>query len=177
MSSLLLFEVQLKLELVLRGLLERIRACSEVDSELVKKVKDPSIRGSLEILNSIPGISGISALHLLSEIECIDRFHSKRHVVSWAGLCSRVYSSGGKTSRGHIAKRGNSHVQRILFQATRVSSRARKKPLKACYQRLRTRKLGRVALVALARKLLVIIHILLKSGQTFAHSSLMTEIK
>ena len=60
-------------------------------------------------------------------------------------------------------KRGNVHVRRILFQAGRASLRAKDNPLKAWYQRLAARKPGRVALVALARKLLVIIYTLLKT--------------
>ncbi|MHA1228991.1 MAG: IS110 family transposase [Candidatus Hodarchaeales archaeon] len=90
-------EARLALDLALRGLIERAQACSRIDSQLVKKLTDPSIRKSLQILNSVPGISGISALHLLFEIGRIDRFPSKRNIVSWAGLCPRIYSSGGKT--------------------------------------------------------------------------------
>lgn len=128
-------------------------------------------------MNSIPGISGVSALQLLFEIGRIDRFPSKRNIVSWAGLCPRIYSSGGKTSRGHITKRGNTHVRRILFQAARASLRAANNPLKAWYQRLKSRKTGRVALVALARKLLVIVYTLLKSGQVFVSASLNSEVR
>lgn len=170
-------EARLTLELALHGLLERAQACSKIDSQLAQKLKEPSIQESLSILNSTPGISGVSALHLLFEIGRIDRFPSKRQIVSWAGLCPRVYSSGGKTSRGHITKRGNVHVRRILFQAARASLRAKVNPLKAWYQRLAARKPGRVALVALARKLLVIIYTLLKTRQTFLRAPLKTEVR
>jgi transposase len=171
------FEAQLSLDLTLRGLLERAQAGLRIEAQLAKKLKDPSIHESLQILNSIPGISGVSALHLLFEIGRVDRFPSKRQIVSWAGLCPRIYSSGGKTSRGHITKQGNAHVRRILFQAARASLRAKNNPLKAWYQRLKVRKPGRVALVALARKLLVIIYTLLKSGQPFLSAPLKTEVQ
>jgi transposase len=170
-------EARLTLEIALRGLLERAQACSVIDSQLAQNLKEPSIRESLSILNSIPGISGVSALHLLFEIGRIDRFPSKRHLVSWAGLCPRIYSSGGKTSRGHITKRGNAHVRRILFQAARASLRAKSNPLIAWYRRLSARKPGRVAMVALARKLLVIIYTLLKSRQNFRSAPLKTEVR
>ncbi|NHJ01408.1 MAG: IS110 family transposase [Candidatus Heimdallarchaeota archaeon] len=170
-------EAQIALDLALRGLLERAQACSKVDQELAKKLQDPTIHASLKILNSIPGISGVSALQLLFEIGRVDRFPSKRSIVSWAGLCPRIYSSGGKTSHGRITKRGNTHVRRILFQAARASLRVTNNPLKAWYQRLVARKPGRVALVALARKLLVIIYTLLNSGRTFESVPLGSEIK
>jgi transposase len=130
-------EAQLALDLALRGLLERAQACSRIDQQLTKNLKEASIHESLNILNSIPGISGVSALHLLYEIGRIDRFPSKRQIVSWAGLCPRIYSSGGKTSRGHITKRGNTHVRRMLFQVARASLRAKNNPLKTWYQRLK----------------------------------------
>jgi transposase len=170
-------EARLTLEIALRGLLERAQACSVIDSKLTQNLKEPSIRESLNILNSIPGISGVSALHLLFEIGRIDRFPSKTQVTSWAGLCPRIYSSGGKTSRGHITKRGNTHVRRILFQAARSSLRAKNNPLKAWYTRLAARKPGRVAMVALARKLLVIVYTLLKSRKTFLEAPLKSEVR
>ena len=71
-------EARLNLELALRGLLERAQACSTVDRHLAQKLKGPSIRESLSILNSIPGISGVCGLQLLFEIGRIDRFPSKR---------------------------------------------------------------------------------------------------
>ena len=97
--------------------------------------------------------------------------------MSWAGLCPRIYSSGGKTSRGHITKRGNVHVRRILFQAARASLRAKGNPLRAWYKRLASRKPGRVALVALARKLLIIVYTLLKTRQNFLCAPLKTEVR
>lgn len=114
-------EARLTLVIALRGLLERAQASSKVDRQLAQRLKEPSIRESLNILNSIPGVSGVIALHLLFEIGRTDRFPSKRQIASWAGLCPRIYSSGGKTSCGHITiKRGNDHACRILFQAVRA---------------------------------------------------------
>ena len=167
----------LTLELALRGLLERSEACLKVEEQLSKMIKTPLIRQSVLILNSIPGISGISALQLYIEIGRVDRFPNKRQIVAWAGLCPRVSSSGGKTFRGRITKRGNSHVRRILFQAARASLRAKDNPLKNWYTRLKSRKTGRVALVALARKLLVIAYTLLKKGETFKLKVLTAEVK
>jgi hypothetical protein len=65
----------------------------------------------------------------------------------------------------------------MLFQVARASLRAKNNPLKTWYQRLKARKPGRVALVALARKLLVVVYTLLKSGQTFLLAPLKTEIR
>jgi transposase len=177
LSPILPAEAALTLELALRGLLDRSRACYEVEKNLSQIVQDPTIRKDLELLVSIPGISGVSALQLYVELGRIDRFTSKRQVVSWAGLCPRIKSSGGITTRGRITKQGNSHVRRLMFQVARASLRAKTNPLRPWYERLRRRKSGRVALVALARKMLVISYTLLKKKQIFHGTSLKQEVK
>jgi transposase len=171
------FEAALALDLSLRGLLERSEACLKVENHLGKFIEISTVRQPLRILNSIPGVSGVSALQLYVEIGRVDRFPSKRNIVAWAGLCPRVSSSGGKTTRGQITKRGNSHVRRILFIAARASLRAKNNPLKNWYSRLKSRKSGKVALVALARKLLIIAYTLLKKGETFYQATLSSEVK
>lgn len=177
LSPSLPLNASLGLELALRGLLERSKACLKVENQLCKMINTSAIRPSVTILNSIPGISGISALQLFIEIGRVDRFPNKRNIVAWAGLCPRVSSSGGKTFRGRITKRGNSHIRRILFQAAIASLRAKNNPLKNWYTRLKARKMGRVALVALSRKLLVIAYTLLKKGETFQLKELTGEVK
>ncbi|MFQ5981701.1 MAG: IS110 family transposase [Candidatus Heimdallarchaeota archaeon] len=170
-------EAALALELALRGLLDRSQACFSVEQRLVQIVQDPAIHESVALLTTIPGISGVSGLQLYIELGRIERFPSKRQIVAWAGLCPRVKSSGGITTRGSITKRGNAHVRRIMFQAARASLRAKENPLKPWYDRLKRRKPGKVALVALARKLLVIAYTLLKTRQVFEKAPLVREIK
>lgn len=170
-------DAALALELALRGLLDRARACFEIEKRLKKFIQDPSIQPDLAILNSIPGLSGVSALQLYIEIGRVDRFPSKRQIVAWSGLCPRIKSSGGITTRGRITKRGNPHVRRIMFQAARASLRVKSNLLKPWYDRLKRRKSGKIALVALSRKLLVIAYTLLKTRQPFRGSSLVGEVK
>lgn len=169
--------VALQLNLALRGLLERSQACYEIEQRLVEFARDPAISDKLQILASIPGISGVSALQLFVELGRIERFPTKRHVTAWAGLCPRIKSSGGITTYGRITKRGNRHVRRIMFQVARASLRVKNNPLRPWYDRLKRRKPGRVAIVALARKLLIIVYTLLKTNQFFRGSELKTEVK
>lgn len=177
LTPLMPLEAALTLKLSLRGLLDRSRACYDVEQNLSQIVQDPTIRKDLEFLVTIPGISGVNALQLYVELGRIERFTSNRHVVSWAGLCPRIKSSGGITTRGRITKQDNSHVRRLMFQVARASLRAKTNPLNPWYDRLRRRKTGRVAIVALSRKLLVISYILLKTKQVFHGASLKQEVK
>jgi transposase len=166
-----------QLELALRAVLERAQACTHVEAKMSQALQEPTIRDSVAFISSIPGFSGVSALHLYIEIGNIERFPTKRHLVSWAGICPRIKSSGGKTSHGRITKRGNPHVRRILFQAAKASLRAKNNLLKNWYQRLARRKSGRIALVALARKLLVIAYTLLKKEEYYHQKPLLGEVR
>ncbi|MFX0091850.1 MAG: IS110 family transposase [Candidatus Hodarchaeota archaeon] len=166
-----------QLELALRALLERAQACTHVEAKISQALQEPTIREPVTFISSIPGFSGVSALHLYIEIGNVERFPTKRHLVSWAGICPRIKSSGGKTSYGRITKRGNPHVRRILFQAAKASLRAKNNLLKNWYQRLARKKSGKIALVALARKLLVIVYTLLKKEEYYHQEPLLGEVR
>ncbi|MFX0095015.1 MAG: IS110 family transposase [Candidatus Hodarchaeota archaeon] len=169
--------VAFQLELALRAILERAQACTRVERQFSQALQEPTIRTPVAFISSIPGFSGVSALHLYIELGNVHRFPTKRHLVSWAGICPRVRSSGGKTSYGRITKQGNPHVRRILFQAAKASLRAKNNLLKNWYRRLARKKTGKVALVALARKLLVIAYTLLKKEEFYQENSLIGEVK
>lgn len=166
-----------ELDLAIRGLLERSQACSEVERKLMEYIQKPSIHKNIEQLNSIVGFSGISSLQLFIELGNVERFPTSKQIVAWTGLCPTVKSSGGKTTRGHITKRGNSHTRRLMFQVARSAANAKNSPFKDWYIQLKNRKNGKIALVALARKLLVIAYTLLKKGEFFMQKPVTTGIK
>ncbi len=54
-------------------------------------------RVCMEILNTIPGISKISASNIIAEIgNDMSVFHTEKHISSWAGLCPKNNESAGK---------------------------------------------------------------------------------
>jgi transposase len=117
-------------------------------------------------LMTIPGIGQYSAMLLLAEIGDIGRFASKRALTNYAGLVPWVRESAQKRRSGGITRVGSPWLRWIMVEAAQVAVRT--SPAVRCYfERLRKRKHRNVAVVAVARKLLVAVWILLQQGECF----------
>jgi transposase len=116
----------------------------------------------LPYLVQLPGISTIGALTILAAIGPIDRFPTAKKLVGYAGLGAKVHDSGQKHTTGKITKSGRKDLRYALVMA--AQSAARTHPhWKAELARLEPRTGHNKAIVAIARKLLVIIwHVLTK---------------
>ena len=82
------------------------------------------------------------------------RFANSRKLVSYLGLNPSEHSSGGRQRLGHISKQGNSLLRWLLVEAGQAAARFDPE-LRRRYQRLKYRRGGPVAKVALARHLAV----------------------
>lgn len=114
----------------------------------------------MPFLIQIPGLGLLSAMTILAAIGDISRFPSSRHLVSYAGLFPRLHDSGEKHQGGPISKEGRRDLRRVLIEAAWVAVQTH--PYwKQEFARLCRRKPEGVAIVAIARRLLVAIwHIL-----------------
>ena len=123
-----------------------------------------------ELLESVPGIGKLSAFLLLAEMGPIDRFPSSEHLCSYAGLVPSIYQSGKKLYHGSITKQGNKFIRWIMVEAAQRSIR-KDEFLRNFYIRLKTKKGHSVAIVAVARKLLVSIFYVLQKNQKYRFRS------
>jgi len=63
------------------------------------------------------GVGELLASQLMAEIGDIYRFHTKKSLVSFAGLDAPPYASGKfVSSKRHISKKGSPHLRKSLFQ-------------------------------------------------------------
>ena len=111
-------------------------------------------------LMSVPGVGAIVALTYVSAIDDPTRFRRSRDVGPHFGLVPRKYQSGEVDRSGRITKIGDASVRSILYEAAHIMLTQVKRfsSLKAWAMRLAARSNARVAKVALARKLAVILH-------------------
>ena len=126
-------------------------------------------RQECRLLMSIPGVGAITATSFVAAIEDPDNFKNSRPVGAWLGLTTRRYQSGEVDYDGHISRRGDKHLRWLLYEAastilTRVSAESN---LRRWGLGLRERVGFKRAAVAVARKLAVIMHAMLKSGDLF----------
>jgi transposase len=125
-------------------------------------------------LMSMPGVGSLVALTFVSGVDEPERFRSSRAVGPHFGLTPKKYQSGETDYTGRISKIGDAGVRTALYEAANVILT---RPVKG--SDLKTWALGvakragmRKAKVALARKLAVVLHRILRDGSTFvAHKA------
>ena len=114
----------------------------------------------VKLLMSLPGVGVLTALLLKSEIGPISRFENYKHLVSWAGLAPKVHQSGNVEWNGAITKRGSSILRYAMIEAARTAARYDEK-LGDFYGRVKARRGGQKAVVAVANKMLKIVWVML----------------
>ncbi len=117
---------------------------------------------------AIPGVGPVVALAFLLSLEDPTRFRRSRDVAPYLGLRPRLRASAETVHRGRITKEGDADVRRLLVQAAHAHLRSRadtalKRWAAALIPRLGKRK----AVVALARKLTVVMHRLWITGEVY----------
>jgi len=120
----------------------------------------------VEWLLTIPGIGECSAMMVLAEIGDIGRFHDADALCSYAGLVPRVRESAGKAARGGITRQGSPWLRWMMVEAAQVATRS-SPAARRYYEKLLRKKHKHVARVALARKLLIAVYVLLQDGAVF----------
>jgi transposase len=137
----------------------------EVESAIRDDFSD--FEEALELLESISGISETAAYAILAEIgKDMSAFPTAQHICSWAGLAPGAHQSAGKKKKQHTMH-GNNYLKSMLCEVAWSVTRQRNHYLAGWYWRLKQRIGTKRAIVALARKLLVIIYAMLKSRQPF----------
>jgi transposase len=101
-----------------------------------------------------PGVGPVTSLAFVLIVGPVNRFERSKQLVSYLGLNPSEHSSGGKQRLGAISKQGNPMLRGLLVEAGHTAARLDPE-LRQDYQRLRLRRGGSVAKVAIARKLAV----------------------
>ena len=148
-----------------------IKACKELESRLLKQSRrDERVR----LLMTTPGVGALTALTFAAAIDDAGRFSSSRMVGAHFGLTPRKYQSGETDVTGRISKVGDHGVRVALYEAANVilTRPVKGSTLKSWAQGVAKRAGMKKAKVALARKLAVVMHQLLKTGKAFSLAGL-----
>ena len=122
----------------------------------------------LELLQTLPGIKEESAANIIAEIGVdMKMFLTASAIVGWAGLKPRNDQSAGRIKSRKITH-GNKYLRKILVEAAWSAARTKDSRFMKMYQRLLARgKSKQKALIAVARKLLVLIWNMLSKKEAF----------
>jgi transposase len=127
-------------------------------------------------LMTVPGVGGVVALAFVSTIEDPQRFNRSSSVGAYLGLTPRRYQSGGVDRAGRISRCGDGMLRSYLFEAANVLLRRSTRPCflhswgRALIERIGARK----AVVAVARKLAVLLHGIWRDGSEFCFGDAVT---
>lgn len=125
----------------------------------------------ISLLTTIPGIKQQSGMTILAELgNDLSNFKTSSSLVGWAGLRPRNEESAGKI-KSRKTMHGNKFLRVILVQCAWAASRTKSSKLGMKYQELKKRMSPQKALVAIARKLLVIIWNVLTKKEIYRAST------
>ena len=159
-----------RLAAIVWPLLQAWRNTRQQAAELTRQlVADARKSEACRLLMSIPGVGTMTATSFVTAIEDPENFRQSRSVGAWLGLTTRRYQSGQVDYDGHISRRGDRHVRSLLYEAAAVmlSRSSAESALRTWGLRLKERIGFKRAAVALARKLAVTMHAMLRSGELF----------
>ena len=149
----------------LRLLEQTEREIAAMDERLVRIAwEDEKVR----LLMSIPGIDYTVAQTCLAAIGDVSRFANGKKLAAYMGLNPSTRQSGPHCYHGPITKQGNAHARWLLVQAAQHLGQYRG-PLGQTFRKIAKRKNRKVAVVACARKLAVLVWQLLSSGEPFRY--------
>jgi transposase len=148
-----------------------LRLLAQLDSwihELDQRLKrEAEQREEARRLMTHPGVGPLTALGTVLVLGPVERFPDARHVTSYVGLIPQEESSGGRQRFGHLTKQGNRLLRFLLVEAAQSASRL-DPGLRRGYRRLAFRKGHALAKVAVARKLLIRLYIMLRDQIDYA---------
>ena len=141
----------------------------DTDGQLAEAVRThPTWQARDRLHQSIPGIGKVVSQTLLASLPELGTL-SARQVSALVGLAPFADDSGQRQGKRRIFG-GRAEVRAKLYMAALTASRSAG-PLGAFYQRLRAAgKVAKVALIAVARKLLTIANAVVRSGRPYESS-------
>jgi transposase len=132
----------------------------EVECELVRLSGQAPWNELVPWVLQLPGMGLITTMTILSAIGDISRFPSAKHLVGYSGLGARVHASGQTHHSGGITKQGRTELRAALVEAAWAAVR-HTALWRRQFEHLAARIGDAKAIVAIARKLLVVIwHVL-----------------
>jgi transposase len=164
-------------KLILEKFMESIEGMARAESELGSRISEINNK-DIELLETIPGIGVLSSRVLVSAIDDAKRFDNKKAASKYAALTPRIYQSGGVTHLGHINRDGRMEVRKVLLQCSHTITRMKSYeawPLREFFERIKRRRGKKIAVVALARKLLTIAYGVLKTKTAYDPKVLLSE--
>ncbi|MGE5564815.1 MAG: IS110 family transposase [Parcubacteria group bacterium] len=135
-----------------------------IEQHIQALLAEPALRGDHDILRSAPGVGPVAAGVLLAHLPELGRVN-RRQVAALAGLAPVARDSGLMRGRRHV-RGGRKRVRDALYMAALAAIRTA--PWKAAFQAMTSAgKPAKLAIIAIARRLLVALNAAIRQQQPF----------
>src|SRR6266446_7593719 len=143
-----------------------LSAIAAIDADMKKLVRASH---ACRRLMTIPGVGHLTALAFAAAVDDPERFRRSRDLGAYLGLVPRRYQSGEVDYTGSISQCGDRRMRTLLYEAANVMLTRYKGLLKLKDWALAIAKRStlRKARIALARRLAIIMHAMLRHGTEF----------
>jgi transposase len=161
--------VSAPLRLIVQTFMTSIEALVAAEQQLTQRLRtiaDPRC----DLVETVPALGPLASRVVLSAVDEVQRFDDQKAVANYGALAPTIYQSGAVRHLGRINRDGRQEVRRVLLQCAHTVVRMKSagaKPLQQFYARIATRRGKKIAVVALARKLLTTAYGVLKSGTPY----------
>jgi transposase len=160
-------QLRLRQDLALLDFLEP--QINVLDQELTRLSHTSPWLDQFVYLAQLPGLGVINAMTVLAAIGEISRFPTAKKLVGYAGLGSSVHDSGQTHITGKITKQGRKDLRWVMIEAAWAAVNHHPH-WREQFEKLKRRKSPSKAIVAIARKLLVVIWHVLSERAADRHS-------
>jgi len=134
--------------------------------EIIVLSRTDDYRESVQLLRTIPGISTLGAMTLLTELVDISRFSTFDHLSCYVGFIPNIHDSGEKERHTGLTNRRNPTLRTLLIEAAWVT--VRKDPaMMMAFNRLCLRMKKTRAIIHIAKKLLSRVRFVLKNRAAY----------
>ena len=134
----------------------------------------PEQREAIERLDRIPGFGLIVSATTFAILVDAARFPDAKHVASFAGIVPTTDQSGDRDAHGHLTRRGSIELRAMLCEAAHHAGR-RSHPLQPYFAKLTARRGYKIAIVAVAHRMLRIAWRMLRDRTEFDPAKLGVE--
>lgn len=124
-------------------------------------------REAIDLICTIPAMQEISAISIIAEIGIdLHMFPSSAQLCAWAGMTPGNNESAGKRKSSKLLP-GNPYIKNVLCQCAWATGRSRHTYLHEWFWKLKVRRGGKRAVIAVAHKLLTFVYHILTTHQPF----------
>lgn len=144
------------------------RQLAKIEKEMKRLVKtDEKLYKKVQNIEAVKGLRFVTIIKVIAEVNGFLLFTNIRQLVSYAGLDVVQKESGKYKGKTRISKKGNARIRSALYMPA-VTAATHNSNLKEFYNRINeNRKVKKHGVVAVMRKLLILIYTLWKKEERY----------